>query len=248
MAKLRGAQKFGSSMIVLPNENKNALSDMVLLGKAADMVRMQVFTATTFEDAKALCRNDRSEEVDKAIGTFSNLQQQFSGGQILAVVSTDANRQKLEQILALTPNHASAEFLLKASRNKLPKTMSFNGSVEELISALLEMKSSIQTKKSKGKVYFNVSARPKPMIDATTRRVSGIKAIAHPKTAELAGLISKLNDMLRTREGFLAGPKPSSYQVGRKLIEIFETLDELTSDPEMHEVIDKDKLSVQEGQ
>ena len=130
-AKVRGAYSKECNVVAVPIKNARSLTDLILTEGAAPLARIQVFTVENFDQARALAVAERDEKHVKAITEFAMVQGAFArhGDAVLRNAKVQA---KLREILALAPNHLSAELLLAKATGSGPRTLSLLGSLESI--------------------------------------------------------------------------------------------------------------------
>ncbi|MCM8531673.1 MAG: hypothetical protein NE330_10970 [Lentisphaeraceae bacterium] len=131
-SKVRGAHITGIEYVVIPEENKEIVSDMTLLYELSTVWRTQIFTASKFTDALKIARVDRDKKTQEAINRFSKVSQIMDKGNSAIREKRDFLLSELEQIVKLTPNHESAKVLIKFFKKQRPKRLSLNGSADLL--------------------------------------------------------------------------------------------------------------------
>lgn len=247
LAKLRGAQKSGNQIVVVPEENYEALTDMVVLGRAADLARMQVFTVESFDQAWRLSQSVRDSAIEKSIEEFGEVQEQFAEGDILSVVKTAQNRSRLDAILRNTPNHASARLMVQTADRKLPRTLSFNGSVEEFIAELGHLRPYLDVEPFGETVMVDgYIPRLGGQSESATKRLNRLATITHPKVKQLGTAIWSLNEAMNHYDN----PKVSRMKPGSSMEimltsrfrDIISALESLAEDPDLNELVDPKEL------
>jgi hypothetical protein len=121
-AKIRGAAKDKCDVIAIPIGCKREIIDMAVLKQYADIRAVQIFTIKNFEQAKALAAAEKSSDVEASIVAFAKL----DGS------NKKAAEAELRAILKRTPNHLSAEIMLKALLGSIPRKLSLSGSFAKL--------------------------------------------------------------------------------------------------------------------
>ncbi|MEO0415312.1 MAG: S16 family serine protease [Verrucomicrobiota bacterium] len=242
LAKLRGAQKFGSEVVVVPLENKAALTDMVLLGQAADIVKMQVFTAATFDEAWQLARLDRSEDITQTLDEFTKLQAQFTRTDVLSVARLPENQELLKRVLEKMPNHASAELLLKSTQGDIDRVLSFNGSVEEFMSELTNMFQYMEVVR-RTPLIVKSHRRSDAAAQETSERIRKVSLLSDTKTKALGSALQLLNErMIALDRSRTERTTPQMLELSSAVRLVFEELEHLSEDPELLETVDEDNV------
>jgi hypothetical protein len=117
-SKIRGATKDGCTVVAIPAANRTAIEDMIILDGIRPLAKIQIFTLDHFDQARQLSLEDRDPALQQSIDDFAILQ---------AGATPAADRKALLQgILERTPNHLSAELILRGpGRTKLSLVGSF---------------------------------------------------------------------------------------------------------------------------
>ncbi len=155
-SKIRGAMRDGCKAVAIPLENKSAVGDLAILYPPETLWRVQIFTADTVGDALDVVRKDRPENVGKAMELFSSVQGALAGSRPDAYLVSAPIQRALAQVLALAPNHLSAEFMLTQARRQAPKSLSLNTSLDEMFSAVSPV---YKDGRAAQQAYDNVYAR-----------------------------------------------------------------------------------------
>ncbi len=129
-AKIRGATKKGCRVVGVPIANEKGVADVVVLGEMDQLLAIQIFTMTNFDEALAIARVEREEDVQKTMDLFNKVAEviQERG---MEVVKHPKVIEKLEVVLKRMPNHASAKYLLQYAKGTAPKTLSIGGAFQE---------------------------------------------------------------------------------------------------------------------
>jgi hypothetical protein len=119
----------------MPSQNTQDLEDYLVLHPLADILKVQIFTAGNIDDAIALMKQQKSDNLNAAMAQFNDL-----AASLLPQGNTMNPRNpdtvaKLQEIIKLAPNHLSAKLLLRAAGGTLPKKMSLQNSVEQILIA-----------------------------------------------------------------------------------------------------------------
>ncbi|MDF1755799.1 MAG: hypothetical protein P1U89_23620 [Verrucomicrobiales bacterium] len=124
-AKLRGAAKGGAQIVAIPEKNRVRALDLLLTDGVSPLLATQIFTIKNFEQAFKLAAENRSENLEKAITLFSEIQRSRR-------LSNPSTIAKLAKVVELAPNHLSARILWMKAQNRVPVTLSIVGSLEEI--------------------------------------------------------------------------------------------------------------------
>lgn len=177
--KIRGATSLGMNAVIIPDENKDRLNDFLVLNGPAALWNVQIFSASTLDDAMHIIRTDRESDIDNAMKLFTELQTACKKSGIVALTSEDA-RTKLDQILHYAPNHQSARFLQLIATKKQPTKLSLGGSVSHALAPLLPLQDTL----------FGDTAPTRDTFPETTAAqlradLRELKRICHPDSARL---------------------------------------------------------------
>ena len=129
-AKVRGAFSKECKIVAIPMKNARSLSDLVLLNGIKTVSRIQVFTATNFNEVSKIAFVEKDDSITKAIEEFSKVQAAIFRHKAAILKNTQVQK-KLREILKLAPNHLSANLALEVATGKSPRTLSLMGSLEK---------------------------------------------------------------------------------------------------------------------
>ena len=133
--KLRGAIVEKCKVAMIPERNAHDVADMALLDGPSPLWEMQIFSIKTIEQALSVARVDRDEKTKAAIEKFNALRARLPAVVTPNYLRSPIVQSELKEVLQLAPNHLSAQNLLNAAENQLPKELSLNRSVDEIIAA-----------------------------------------------------------------------------------------------------------------
>lgn len=121
-------------LLAIPDGNAAALGDLLLNEGLEPLLKTQIFTVKTFDDAVALARApaDRDEKLQSAIDRFAEIQKALDRPNAASFLRNAEVRTRLKEVVDLAPNHASAKMLLLASLNRHPKKYTLSGSLKEI--------------------------------------------------------------------------------------------------------------------
>ncbi len=132
-SKIRGALKANRKIVGIPVDNSSAVQDLVILYGIDNILKTQVFSLQTLEQAIDLARVDKSERLTKALALFKSTAKRIPRDMRF---SNDNDRKKiiasLINVLKLCPNHLSARTLYNVMSGKRFIRLSFITSVEEV--------------------------------------------------------------------------------------------------------------------
>lgn len=178
VAKIKGATKDGATIVGIPRENLDAVEDLVVMESPQALLDTQVFVLETLDEAVALARTDRAEDLASAIQKFNELRE-LLGPRGLSAIRTPEAEALLNEIVAIAPHHTSADLLLKHVYREGPQQLSVAGSLV----AILDI----------GRPAFPImnNARPgrasmedKQKMGEIKRGLSGLRSKVHPDTRE----------------------------------------------------------------
>ncbi|MFT5468542.1 MAG: hypothetical protein ACI8UO_003652 [Verrucomicrobiales bacterium] len=241
VAKLRGAEKSGASLIAVPFENSYALNDLVVLGEAENLARLQVFVVNEFEEAMALARTDRSPEMKASMADFAKLQAQFSGG-VVNVIKTPEAQQLLTQILERTPNHASAQLMRQVASGSAPKRLSLNGSLEQLMGELAYVMQVVSVDRAgNGRPVVEIDAPPSVTASRLKSSAARMQRLETLLPEDVVKLLARIRQFRGSLDKMNGNRNPTnSLAVGRSLVEIYDALEEISELPDLIEELDAD--------
>ena len=129
-AKLRGAENLECDVVAIPAKNAMAISDQVLMDGFEQILEIQVFTISDFEEALGLARQNKREDLQQALQEFETIQNVFrqNPSRFNGFLRHPTMIAKLEGILAVAPHHLSAGILLAIAQGRAPDTLSLHGS------------------------------------------------------------------------------------------------------------------------
>lgn len=240
VAKLRGAEKDGASLIALPLENQYALNDLVVLGEAESLAQLQVFVVNRFEDAIAIARPDRDPEISASMNDFAKLQRQFSGG-VLSVIRTAEARQLLDRILERTPNHASAELMRQVAAGEAPTQLSLNGSMEQLMGEISYAMQIAEVEEAGNRPVVRMSASPpsaKAQLDRAADRLEKLEPVLPRETKAIVTSIREFQKSLRDLNA--RRNDVNSMAAAASLGGVFRALQKISKHPDLIEELETD--------
>ncbi len=185
--KIRGAMLEKCSIVAVPVTNKESLVDMVILYSPAMLWSTQIFSIATLDDAAAVARKDRSENLTKAVALFAEVQSRLSPNSGAPALRNPWVYQSLREVLRLAPNHLSAEFMLRAANNQLPNALSLGESLEQVWAAagpLLGFLFADYKEPEKSKRYY-MDRVPKETTKMSLERLDWLQMRLHPKARDL---------------------------------------------------------------
>lgn len=176
-SKIKGAIHKRCSHVGIPDANKSSITDTYLLKGIKPLYQIQIFSIKTFDQAFGLATKDHPESVQKALDEFAMVQKALKKNE--KYIYNSKVRNKLRNIVKLTPNHLSARLLYLHSIKKGPKKLSLAGSIIGIDNAgqkLANMFSDGSFQKARGlnddsltTLIFDIS-RLRPMLDKRTTK------------------------------------------------------------------------------
>jgi hypothetical protein len=207
--KIHGALLDKCKVVALPAANKDNLSDLVVLYGPTMLWQAQLFAVENLDQAAALARQDRAENLAKAMAQFAVLQKSLGPQATLTALNTPNRMQALQEVLKLAPNHLSAEFIMLSANGKLPTKLSLLSSLEETWQTAAPLLPSmfseeeISTKKSTSNVEWHV---PDEVFQTVNTRLTWLASRIHPKASNLHNAMTEYIASLKglNRQGLVA--------------------------------------------
>ena len=98
--------------MIIPKENERSVADFALLSSPAQFSRIQILSASTFEEVALAARSDRDDDLGEALRLFEQVHHAISDNPHLAETRRDpAIAVKLQKVISRAPNHVSAKLL-----------------------------------------------------------------------------------------------------------------------------------------
>ena len=128
-SKIRGAWQKELSLVVIPDENKEAVEDLTLIYELSILWNIQIFSAANLNQVLKVSLKQKDKDVKSAIEKFNKLALILNKGK--SEISKQKNHliKELDEIIKLAPNHESAKVLKKMLTGQRPKYLTLNGSV-----------------------------------------------------------------------------------------------------------------------
>ena len=152
VAKVEAAQDSNCSRIAIPASNAHSLTDSIVMDGTSLAVSIPIFAIESFEEAKALAKSERSQELNLALEEFSLIQDVYkrNPNAFHQTLKHPAMLDKLNGILENSPNFYSAQILRRASAGSLPSTLSLSGSLDWIRQRTSELVQGIGVQASSG--------------------------------------------------------------------------------------------------
>lgn len=130
-AKIRGATNRDCTHVALPEANATSVTDVILTDGFKSIAEIQVFSISTFDEARALASKEHPKDLAKAMESFAAIQNVYRRQPRSFAKSLEHPKviEKLNEVLAAAPNHLSASIMLAHALGKAPPTLSLQGSV-----------------------------------------------------------------------------------------------------------------------
>lgn len=185
--KIRGAFLEKCSIVAIPVVNKESLSDLAILYSPAMLWNLQIFSIATLDEAAAVARQDRAENLAKAIAMFSQVQRSLGAMGTASSLRNPGIVQTLREVLRLAPNHLSAEFMLRAAAGQLPSALSLEASLDEIWAAARPLIGFLFVKYTEPKKNTRYRFEQVPMepFKTAVQRLSWLQMRMHQKTEDL---------------------------------------------------------------
>lgn len=186
--KIHGALLEKCKIVALPAANKENISDLIVLHGPAMLWQVQLFAVENLDQAAALARPDRPDNLAKAIARFAELQKSFGPQTPVTALRAPATIQALQEVLKLAPNHLSAEFMLLGAQGQMPATLTLSSSLEETywsaapLLPLLFREEEAPAKKANRKDEWHM---PDEVFQAVNERLTWLASRIHPKAKDL---------------------------------------------------------------
>ena len=239
-AKLRGAAIDKCQFAVIPEENANRLPDVMLLYGDNILWDIQIFSASTFDDAVGLVRKDRAPAIAKAIRIFEEVQADLAKTG-LAGVDSKHLATKLDEILILTPNHLSARYLRACLKGERVSKFSTTATLYQTFAALHPLQDALINGTMPGRA--NVSKETLEVCQAKFQKVSDLSnpsTIAFiTATGEFISACQAVNDATGVKAKLVGPAKDRLDSFMRTMQErrraVLDALQVLVSDKDVRE-------------
>jgi hypothetical protein len=131
-AKIRGATKHGCKIVGIPAGNATGVADVLVMDGPEQLLDIQIFTMKDFDEAFAISRKKKSEDVQATLDAFASVVERVKAGTDFSALKDPAVQVKLQNILKRMPNHLSAKLLLDYGKGDAPTRLSVGGSFQEI--------------------------------------------------------------------------------------------------------------------
>jgi hypothetical protein len=170
-AKLRGAAEAGSTIVVLPSENLEQVTDAMVYQGPAIVTNVQVLGVANLDEACAVARIDRAADLAKALQIFGEVRESIKASP--DYLYSDEAMAKLQKILALAPNDYSASLLITAAQRKIPRLTAAASEYYTFV-AVREIEQSVSPAKGNGAP----TPLTKAAVDAALGKLNKLRPIA----------------------------------------------------------------------
>ncbi len=130
-AKIRGATNRGCKIVGIPLDNGKEIGDVLILDGIDQLLDIQIFTLADFDEAYAVSRAKKSEEVEKTLDLFRQVADVVrEAGE--PALSNPKVQERLQAVLDRMPNHLSAKLLLEKGKGEAPKILTVSGTINQI--------------------------------------------------------------------------------------------------------------------
>lgn len=130
-AKMRGATKRGCKIVGIPKGNAKGVADVLLMDGPQQLLDIQIFTLKDFEQAHAVSRKEKSDELKAVLKAFQKIADAVNKDG-LELLKKPEVQSLLQQVLKQMPNHLSAKLLLDYAQDKAPTQLTVGGTFHEI--------------------------------------------------------------------------------------------------------------------
>ncbi|MDF1813918.1 MAG: hypothetical protein P1V20_17075, partial [Verrucomicrobiales bacterium] len=123
-------------VVVIPKADRYSLDDILLLHGPAIFYTTQIFEVGTLNQAVEISKKARSKNINQSLKTFYQVQQVLKQPDGRKYLQNSHVKKRLSEVLKLTPNHLSAQQLVKVSKGIYPRHLSLQASFEIVFEAL----------------------------------------------------------------------------------------------------------------
>jgi hypothetical protein len=129
-AKIRGATKEGCKIVGIPEDNAKGVADVLLMDGPQQLIDIQIFTLEDYDQALAVARKDKSQEVQATLDSFQKIADKVKTDHEL--LKNSKVQSLLQQVLEQMPNHLSAQLLLDYAQDMAPTQLTVGGTFQEI--------------------------------------------------------------------------------------------------------------------
>jgi hypothetical protein len=131
-AKIRGATKRGCTIVGIPEGNAKGVMDLLVMDGPEQLLDIQIFTMEDFDQARAISRKKKSEDVQATMDAFASVAAKIKESKDFEALKDPAIQLQLKQVVERMPNHLSAKLLLDYGKGEAPKQLSVGGTFQEI--------------------------------------------------------------------------------------------------------------------
>lgn len=228
--RLRTLEGATPSVIGVPMVSEVEVRDLALMSELEVLAKFQIVSLVTLDDARAITAKERPEKIDKAFKLFASVTTAAATKPVSSLIKNPTFVQRLQEIVALMPNHLSARLILLAAYGKVPGTITYATSRQAILKAI--------------KPFVNVTSTNRPAKEIQTVATEGgnvllrLQPKAHP---DVARYLAAMKAYLRAVNNLLDIQNDAQHQVmrNRALAEIGKLLANVQAE--------KEKLDKKEG-
>lgn len=235
--KIRGATKGKCSIIAIPADNRETLSDLAVLKETKYFTDIQIFSIATFDDALELAKaeNGRSDVLKQSIAAFAEIQKVLSqpGGE--KWIGNPHVQERLKKIVQDTPNHESARHLYLIGARATAPQLSLAGSFLQIYRVVAPIRSALET--------GNIPDDTKGLGDSIFS-LRNVRTVLDPRTRGCADALEDFAEKLKkVGDTDLASAQSRIPKFVAELNEswdrVVEEYREIQSDPEIQEELNR---------
>ena len=198
-ARIRAATNSNCAIVALPADNYDQVADALVYEGPQLLSKIQLIGIATLDDATAVARVDRADNLKRAIELFAEVQTALAKSP--EQIKTKAVRDRLAEIVDLAPNHHSAKLLMAVATDKQPRRLSSGATLYYMA---LAIEGVVPALKELTKATDRQTVTPVAIKDGI-RTLDRIRRIADPP---LIPLLDSYRDFLRGVADAQAGTIP----------------------------------------
>jgi Lon protease (S16) C-terminal proteolytic domain len=205
--KLRGAIAGKCRITLIPERNNRDVLDLALLDGTSPLWETQILSISTIDAALALVRKDRAEKTNEALQRFDQLRARLPAVVTPNYLQSPVVQSELKEVLRLAPNHLSAATLLKAAEGQLPKVLSLNRSVDEIVAAFYLFvgdEIGVQERTAGSSPSAGITRFPEQEFTECMKKITALQPILDPRALELKSACAGYASALRGMAAFKA--------------------------------------------
>lgn len=173
-AKVRGGVLDKAKVIVIPESNAEMAAEIPLLYPKQTIWQAQLFSASNLDEVVAIARKDREPKLAEAMKAFAEVQAKLQADES-GYLSSPECMQRLQEVVALAPNHLSAKHLLLAAQGRAPRRLTRTTSLMEVCRAALPVDRAIWQREQPSRTTL-----PATTVKAALDRMRQLQAIIDP--------------------------------------------------------------------